>query len=215
MFTGIVEARGTVRKITRTRAGARLHVSVELDLTDTRVGDSVAIDGCCLTATQVDHGAFTADMSAETLRRTTLGDLTVGQGVNVERALRLGDRLGGHIVQGHVDATGRIQRVVPAGDAANWHFTCPAELIDTIVEKGSITIDGISLTVNGVHEGGFHVTIIPHTAQLTALGLKGPGSAVNLETDVVGKYIVALARRGRLAHGGGLTLSKLEEHGFV
>lgn len=216
MFTGIVEGRGSVDELTRTAKGARIVVSTALDLSDCRVGDSIAVDGCCLTATSVSSRGFGAEASNETLKRTTLGDRRTGHQVNLERALRVGDRLGGHIVQGHVDATGRLSKIVKAGDAADYHFDCPAELDDYLVEKGSITVDGISLTVNGVRPGGFHVTIIGHTAAITTLGAKAAGARVNLETDVVGKYIVSLARRGRIAAGTtGVTLEKLEEHGFA
>ena len=214
MFTGIIEGRGRIAALRRRGNDATVRVACTLDLTETQIGDSIAINGVCLTVVSLDAHAFTADISHETLARTTLGQLLVGGEINLERALRVGDRLGGHMVQGHVDGTGRVKAIVPSGDATDWHFECPLELMDEIVEKGSICVDGISLTVNGVTESGFQVTIIPHTAEVTSLGAKRVGDAVNLETDIVGKYIVSLARRGRLA-GAGLSLDKLKEHGFA
>jgi riboflavin synthase len=218
VFTGIIEGLGTVTELTRTTKGARIGVQTPFELTDDVIGDSIAVNGVCLTATSIGTRHFTAVASNETLSLTSLGELKPGHRTNLERALRVGDRLGGHMVQGHVDGRGRFLRRVPSGDATDYHFTAPAELMDAIVTKGSIAIDGISLTVNGVggttgNDGTFWVTIIPHTAEMTSLGSKGPGTLINLETDIVGKYIVSLAKRGRL--GGTITHSMLKEHGFT
>lgn len=219
MFTGIIEGQGRVTTLTRTANGARLTVETPFSLASDAIGDSIAVNGVCLTAVELLPHTFVAEASNETLAKTTLGELTAGAVVNLERALRVGDRLGGHMVQGHVDDTGRFLRRVPSGDATDYHFSAPAELMDAIVSKGSIAIDGISLTVNGcgygtsTEAGTFWVTIIPHTAAVTTLGSKAPGARVNLETDVVGKYIVSLAQRGRL--GPKLTHDMLKENGFA
>jgi len=200
VFTGIVEGLGSLSEMTRTERGVVIAVTTEIDISDCAIGASIAVDGCCLTVVTRHGGRFTCDVSHESLACTTLGSRSVGDRVNLERPVAVGDRLGGHIVQGHVDATGSIAGIRPAGEATDYDFRCPAELTDEIVEKGSITVDGISLTVNAVDPaGGFSVTIIPHTAAVTTLGSKVVGDPVNLETDIVGKYIVALARRGRAA----------------
>ncbi len=197
MFTGIVEGRGTLAAVTPTDRGVVIAVQTGLDLSDCAVGASIAVDGCCLTVTALDGGTFTADVSHESLECTTLGRRAAGDSVNLERPVRVGDRLGGHIVQGHVDTTGAIRAIRPAGDATDYEFECPADITPEIVAKGSITVDGISLTVNSVDRAGaFSVTIIPHTAQVTTLGSKRVGDRVNLETDIVGKYIVSLAQSG-------------------
>ena len=216
MFTGIVEGKGTLREAHTSVKGARVVIEADFDLDDVRIGDSIAIDGVCLTVTARRDSHFEAEISHETLARTTLNNPRPGRVMNLERALRVGDRLGGHIVQGHVDGVGQVSAIQPAGDATDYHFSAPAELMDYLVEKGSITVDGISLTVNGVSDTGFHVTIIPHTSQVTTLGDRKPGDPVNLETDVVGKYIVSLARRGRLEEEQtDRTLRTLKENGFL
>ena len=197
MFTGIVEGVGTVAELTHTGKGARIAVETTLDLEGGHVGDSIAVDGCCLTAVSLTRHAFWAEASHETLACTTLGGYAVGRQVNLERPVRVSDRLGGHIVQGHVDAAGRVERVVKVGEAIDVHVSVPEALLPEIVAKGSIAIDGISLTVNGLSETGFHVTIIPHTDHVTTIGRKAPGDLVNIETDIIGKYVVGLARRGR------------------
>lgn len=215
MFTGIVESQGRIKSLSRTARGATLVIDTALDLSDSAVGDSIAVDGCCLTATRLAKHSFTAEMSNETLARTSLGGRRVGHPVNLERALKLGDRLGGHMVQGHVDGTGVLRRIVDNGDGWDYHVGgLSADLVDQLVEKGSVTMDGVSLTINGVTADGFHVTLIPHTRLITTLGARQIGDTVNIETDIVGKYIVSLARRGRLTANAGLTLQKLEEHGF-
>ena len=215
LFTGIIEGIGSISALHKTSKGAELEIACPFSLTDAAIGDSIAVNGVCLTATSLAGERFTAVASHETLARTTLGDLSVGGMANIERALRVGDRLGGHMVQGHVDGVGKLVSRQRNGEAIDIWFSCPTELRDYLVEKGSIAIDGISLTINQVTEESFRVTIIPHTADWTTLGEMPVGNAVNLETDVVGKYIVSLARRGRLPAASGLTLAKLEEHGFA
>jgi riboflavin synthase len=183
MFTGIVEELGTVVSI----APDRVRLSATTVLADAKVGDSIAVDGCCLTLVEMGEGWWDADVSDETLKRTTLGDRQPGDRVNLERPVRAQDRLGGHIVQGHVDGVGEI--VEPAHDL---RVRMPRDLLRYVVEKGSIAVDGVSLTVVDVLDDGFTVAVIPHTARVTTLGLKGPGDPVNLEVDVTVKYVERL-----------------------
>ena len=192
MFTGIVEELGAVES----RRGPKLRIRCSTVLDDVQLGASIAVNGCCLTV--VDWGAdgegacdrptwWEADVTQESYDRTNLGDLQAGSPVNLERPVRLEDRLGGHLVQGHVDAVGEIVRPVP-----DLHVRMPAELTRYVVEKGSITVDGISLTVVDALDDGFTVAVIPHTAEVTTLGSKGPGDRVNLEVDVMAKYVERL-----------------------
>ena len=183
MFTGIVEELGSVRA----RDGGRFEFDAPLVSTDLAVGDSVAINGCCLTAIVVSDGWFAAQAVPETLARTTHGRLAVGDRVNLERPVRLADRLGGHLVQGHVDGVGEV--LSPAPDLS---VRCDPELAKYIVEKGSITVDGVSLTVVDARNDGFTVAVIPHTVEVTTLGLRGAGDGVNLEVDVLAKYVERL-----------------------
>jgi riboflavin synthase len=187
MFTGIVEELGEIRSFT----DGTLRIGAEDVLSDVRIGDSIAVDGCCLTVTATgrdeEGGWWEADVSHETLRRTTLGDSAPGTVVNLERAVRAQDRLGGHIVQGHVDAVGEIVEAVP-----DLRVRVPLDLLRYLVVKGSVTVDGVSLTVVDVLDDGFTVAVIPHTAEVTSLGRKGPGDPVNLEVDVTVKYVERL-----------------------
>ena len=183
MFTGIVEELGSVVSI----APDRVRIAATTALEGARTGDSIAVDGCCLTLIAQGDGWWDADVSGETLKRTTLGDYQPGDRVNIERPVRVSDRLGGHIVQGHVDGVGEI--VDPAPDL---RVRMPRELLRYVVEKGSIAIDGVSLTVVDVLDDGFTVALIPHTAAVTTLGHKGPGDRVNLEVDVTVKYVERL-----------------------
>jgi riboflavin synthase len=183
MFTGIVEELGTVEAFD----GGRLRISATKVLDDASIGDSIAVNGCCLTVVARGDGWWEADVSDESLKRTTLGALVHGDPVNLERPVRPVDRLGGHIVQGHVDAVGEV--VAPAPDL---HVRMPAELCRYVVEKGSITVDGVSLTVVDALDDGFTVAVIPHTAGVTTLGRHRPGDHVNLEVDLVAKYVEKL-----------------------
>jgi riboflavin synthase len=183
MFTGIVEELGSVATI----APERVRIDATTVLTDARIGDSIAVDGCCLTVVDLGDGWWDADVSDETRKRTTLGDRQPGDRVNLERPVRAQDRLGGHIVQGHVDGVGEI--VDPALDL---RVRAPRELLRYVVEKGSIAVDGVSLTIVDVLDDGFTVALIPHTAAATTLGHKGPGDRVNLEVDVTVKYVERL-----------------------
>jgi riboflavin synthase len=192
VFTGIVEELGEVTAWEQLPDAARITVQGPLVTSDTKHGDSIAVNGVCLTVVASEGGAFTADVMQESLDRSSLGALTVGSRVNLERAMRLQDRLGGHLVQGHVDGTGDI---VSKNPSAHWtvvRVTLPTELDRYVVEKGSITVDGISLTVSATETGWFEVSLIPTTLELTNLGRKDPGEPVNLEVDITAKYIEKL-----------------------
>ncbi|MCK9538759.1 riboflavin synthase [Dokdonella sp.] len=193
MFTGIVQAVGKVVAHAANGDAARLVVDcATLDLADVAIGDSIAVAGVCLTVVGRDQARFSADVSAETLRLTTLGALVAGDAVNLEKALRLADRLGGHLVSGHVDGTGTVVRIDDDGAAQRWTFRAPAALARYIAVKGSICVDGVSLTVNAVADDTFGVTLIPHTLAVTTFGSRRVGDAVNLEVDLVARYLERL-----------------------
>ncbi|MBP3718717.1 MAG: riboflavin synthase [Eubacterium sp.] len=189
MFTGIIEEVGIVRSITKGSLSAILNISCEKVLEDTRVGDSIAVNGVCLTVTSLEESSFTADVMAETLRRSSLGELVKGSKVNLERAMQLNGRFGGHIVSGHIDGTGTILSTKKEGNATWVEVGTSPEILRFIIQKGSITIDGISLTVAKLTDKSFSVSIIPHTGSETTLLTKKIGSVVNLENDIVGKYV--------------------------
>jgi riboflavin synthase len=192
MFTGLVEEIGTVAALDVRPDGARLRVSATRVVDGLALGDSVAVDGACLTVVAIHDEGFEIDAVTETLQRTALGDRSVGDPVNLERALRAGDRLGGHLVQGHVDGTGRISSVTDVGTGSRIGVTAPPEILRYVVEKGSITLDGVSLTVAEREREGFAVALIPHTLGETTLGRMVLGRRVNLEVDLVAKYVEAL-----------------------
>jgi riboflavin synthase len=189
MFTGLVEAMGDVVARDPGGAGDRLVLREPALAPQLAIGESVCVNGACLTVVARDLATFAFDVGPETLRRTNLGDLRPGQRVNLERSLRVGDRMGGHYVQGHVDGVGQVQRREEAGQWVTVWFRCPDELAAQMVTKGSVAVDGISLTVVDVERDGFSVALIPHTLEHTTLGFKGPGAAVNLETDLLAKYV--------------------------
>ena len=191
MFTGIVRERGHVTSVEGGDEGVRLTVEAPGTAAGVVPGDSVAVNGCCLTVTGVANGAMSFDAVPETLRRTSLGTLTAGSEVNLEPALRVGDPLGGHYVQGHVDGTGAVATVMPEGDGARVAIAAP-ELCRYLVEKGSITVDGVSLTVAALTAEGFEVALVPHTLEATTLGGLAAGDPVNLEVDVLAKYVERL-----------------------
>lgn len=193
MFTGLVEELGTLLAREPGERGARLVIGASRVLDDLSPGDSIAVDGACLTAVEIGPDRFAVDAVAETLRRTGLGAREAGDRLNLERALRAGARLDGHIVQGHIDGTGRVRSVTPEGESAVLEIEAPAELLRYVVEKGSIAVDGVSLTVAGRRPGSFTVALIPHTMQATTLGPQALGRSVNLEVDVLAKYVEALA----------------------
>jgi len=192
MFTGIVEEMGAVTAVEKTLAGTRLTILAATVLSDLKIGDSVSINGTCLTVVTKGERNFAVEVSPETLSVTTLGHLTTGAPVNLERAMKLNERIGGHLVAGHVDGVGTIRGRHQEGNAIFFTIEAPHEILRYCVVKGSITVDGISLTVNDVTEKGFSVAIIPHTAKVTTLGLKQPGDSVNLESDLIGKYVERL-----------------------
>jgi riboflavin synthase len=193
MFTGIVEELGRVRSIIPNAGGARIAIDAAAVLDDATIGASIAVNGCCLTVVELGDGHWAADAVVETLARTNLGDLAPGDPVNLERPVRLADRLGGHLVQGHVDAAGTVRAREPQPDTSElFRFDSPDEVLRYVVHKGSITVDGISLTVAAVHDDGFQVAVIPHTLAVTTLGARVPGARVNLEVDLIAKYVERL-----------------------
>jgi riboflavin synthase len=193
-FTGLVADLGTVEALDRTEAGVRLTVATSL-AAEVREGDSVAVNGVCLTATRVNGGAFSADVMHETLDRSSLGAVAAGGRVNIELCLRATDRLGGHIVQGHVDGTGTVRELRDDGFARIVWIEADPALLRYVVEKGSIAVDGVSLTVVEVTDDAFSVSLIPETLERTTLGAAGPGNPVNLEVDVLAKYVERLVAR--------------------
>jgi riboflavin synthase len=194
MFTGIVEGTGTVAALTAAAdgGGARLEVEVPWPAGELALGESVAVNGCCLTVAELTPAGFAADLHAETLRRTALGGLAAGARVNLERPLPLGGRLGGHLVQGHIDGVARVLKRSAVGDGQELRVELPEALDRYLVEKGSITVDGVSLTVAGIGPGWFAVALVPHTLAVTTLGDRRPGDLVQLEVDVVAKYVERL-----------------------
>ncbi len=189
MFTGIVEELGTVEAVERQSDAVRLTVRATTVLEDSRLGDSISVNGCCLTVTERTDATWTADVMAETLAKTGLGSLAPGDQVNLERAATVGARLGGHLVQGHVDAVGSVVRRQPGEHWDVVTISMPGTLAPYIVDKGSVTVDGVSLTVVEAGDESFTVSLIPETLRRTTLGFRAPGDAVNLEVDVIGKYV--------------------------
>lgn len=216
MFTGLIEDLGTVRELRKGSDSARLSVATAIPMDELELGESIAVNGICLTVTSFGGGSFTADVSPETLSRSNLGALLPGSRVNLERALRLGDRLGGHWVSGHVDAVGTLEQAQRHGNAWRLTFRLPAEVNRYVVEKGSVAIDGISLTVNSVGDETFSVAIIPHTLALTTLKEAKVGARVNIETDILGKYVERLLGRSpRSESRAPVDLEFLAKHGFL
>ena len=197
MFTGIVEEMGTVRRLNQSPNRCELELSAAKVLEGTQIGDSIAVNGVCLTVIRMDKDHFTADVMPETLRRSNLGQLKTGSKVNLERAMAADGRFGGHIVSGHIDGTGQIESMRREENAVWVTIACTDKILDLIVEKGSICIDGISLTVAAVTKRNFSVSVIPHTGEETTLLKKKAGDAVNLENDIVGKYIQKFVDIGR------------------
>ncbi|MCL5103567.1 MAG: riboflavin synthase [Armatimonadetes bacterium] len=212
MFTGLIEEIGIVRGITPGTVW-RLSVVCGKMAAEVALGDSVAVNGVCLTVTSIGSGELSFDAVPETLQRSTLKDLRVGDRVNLEASLRAGKPIGGHFVLGHVDGVGIIASIAPLGESRVIRVSAPAEVLRYVVEKGSIAIDGISLTVASCDSSGFVIAVIPHTLNGTTLGLRKPGNRVNLETDIIGKYVEKFtgARQG----GSGVTEDTLREAGFI
>lgn len=221
MFTGIIESLGTIRRMEPNGEGKVLHISCDMDLSGTRIGDSIAVNGACLTAVSLEKNEFTVDMAPETVVRTTFEQLTPGSRVNIERALKLSDRIDGHLVSGHIDGTGIISRIKKKSNAVIIKIDISPELAADMIEKGSVAIEGISLTVNRCSNTDFEVSIIPHTADITTIGLKHVGDKVNIETDMIGKYIKKILR-GKVSSNDALpggqkdiSMELLAKNGFL
>lgn len=216
MFTGIIEETGKIQKIEKSPLSAKLTIQCQKVLKGTKIGDSIAVNGICLTVTSLSPNAFTADVMAETLRRSSLSESAASSIVNLERAMAADGRFGGHIVSGHIDGTGTVTEIRQEEIAVWYAISAAPGLLRYIVEKGSIALDGISLTVASVSSQGFQVSVIPHTRQETALAAKRIGSLVNIECDIVGKYIEKfLSPQEADAPKSRLTESFLMEHGFL
>ena len=217
MFTGIIEGLGTVRSVRSSGQGVTFGIVPDFSLDDPRTGESIAVNGVCLTATEITESSFSVDVSPETLSRSTLGGFRPGTRVNLERALRPSDRLGGHFVSGHVDAVGTVTDKRRLDKFVLYSIEVPHNLDRYIIEKGSVAVDGISLTVNSCGTGIFSVAIIPHTAGLTTMGFRNSGDRVNIEVDLIGKYIEKLlfSREEGRGNGPGLDREFLAKHGFI
>lgn len=218
MFTGIIAGVGKVTGKRSVGGGMAFELEAGFDISDPEEGESIAVNGVCLTAYNIRGRHFTADVSPETISRTKLGQIGVGDSVNLERALRLSDRLGGHMVSGHVDCMAVVSEKNEVGDYTIFNFSLSAEHGRYIIEKGSITIDGVSLTVNSCGKGDFAVSIIPHTLKSTTLGLLRVGSKVNIEVDIIGKYVEKLLAPKEGSEGGAedtLNPGFLAQHGFM
>ncbi len=218
MFTGIILGQGKVIEKRSSGSGMIFSLESDFDLSDPEEGESIAVNGVCLTAKNISSRKFTVDVSPESLDRTNLGNLSVGSKVNLERALRLSDRLGGHMVSGHVDAVSTVLERRPVGDFIQFTFGVPAGLAKYIIEKGSIAIDGTSLTVNSCDEKTFSIVVIPHTLEVTLLGAVQEGSKVNIEVDLIGKYVEKMLQAdpdGLDSSRQGINPEFLAKHGFM
>ena len=218
MFTGIIQGKGRIVSGRPSGGGVVLVIEADFDITDPEEGESIAVNGICLTARDISGRRFTVDVSPESLSRTNLGNISAGSAVNLERALRLNDRLGGHLVSGHIDATASVTEQKPMGDFTLFSFLIPKELSKYIIEKGSIGVNGISLTVNSCDERSFSVAIIPHTLKVTTLGELNKGDTVNIEVDLIGKYVEKLLSSKSADNNGkesGINPAFLAEHGFL
>lgn len=218
MFTGIIEETGRLRGITRGDRSARMTIRARIVLGDMKIGDSISVSGACLTVTAFDAVSFTADISPETLRATILGDLRPGDPVNLERAMQADGRFGGHMVTGHIDGVGVLSGKQEQGNAWVLTVSAPGEILENSVPKGSIAIDGVSLTINAVGDAFFTASIIPHTSRVTTIGQKGVGGRVNLESDLIGKYvrrILGARDETEAPEKREIDMGFLSEHGFM
>jgi riboflavin synthase len=216
MFTGLIQDIGEVQLFQRKTGGGALTISTQLELRSMKIGDSISVDGVCLTVAKLSDRTFTVEVSPETLRRTTLGSAKNGQPVNLELALKMSDFLGGHLVSGHVDGTGEIEEVAAEGNSFLYRFAVPREIGRYLIEKGSVAVDGISLTVAACRDRAFSVSVIPHTAEKTTLGKKKVGDRVNLENDVIAKYVEKFVGQtgGTAQPTTRIDAAFLAEHGF-
>jgi riboflavin synthase len=220
MFTGIIEGFGTIREIRSEGQGKRMTVDADFFLEQTRIGDSICVSGACLTVVMIDVKRFRVDVSPETLTKTTFGNAKIGDRVNLERALRLSDRIDGHLVSGHIDGIGTITLKQNIGNAIIVSFKVPEVISHYMIQKGSVAVDGISLTINNCGHDSFDVSIIPHTAKLTTIGFKKAGDLVNIETDMIGKYVERFVGGKRHDEkkketGSSLDMEFLVKSGFV
>ncbi len=219
MFTGIVEETGSIKSITGGSNSGVVRILCQKILSDLKIGDSVAVNGVCLTVSQKDRNGFSADVMPETIRRSGLGQLKTGSAVNLERAMAADGRFGGHIVSGHIDGTGKIRSLRKEENALWMEVECSPELMELIVEKGSICIDGISLTVAKTAKDSFSVSLIPHTASITTMKKRKRGDLVNLETDIIGKYVkklmsVQASQPSSESQNNAISMQFLAENGF-
>lgn len=219
MFTGIIETTGSVARLEQLNSEWRIEIATaDLDLSDVAIGDSIAVSGCCLTVVKLTNASFSADVSNESMRCTNLVSLKLGSRVNLEKAMQASSRFGGHIVSGHVDGVGRLLSSTPEGQSLVLRFAAPEELARYIAAKGSICIDGTSLTVNAVSGNEFTVNIIPHTQQETVISEYSPGSEVNIEVDIIARYLERLMNNDVAQLGSGsadISRSFLEQNGFA
>lgn len=219
MFTGIIESLGTIHRVIPQGEGKILQIRCGLDLSDTRIGDSIAVNGACLTAVHLEKHAFSVDMAPETVARTTFKTAAPGMRVNVERAMQLSSRVDGHLVSGHIDGTGVITRIENKSNAILLTIAVDAHLAGQMIEKGSVAVDGISLTINQCTDTDFSISIIPHTAKLTTIGFKQTGDFVNIETDMIGKYVRKFLTRATAnvpeKEHTDISMSLLAQNGFL
>lgn len=217
MFTGLIQDIGEIQSLERKGGGLALTIATRLDRVGLRIGDSIAVEGVCLTVVRLSGRTFSVEVSPETLQRSTLQEARPGQPVNLETSLKLSDLLGGHLVSGHVDGTGKILEILPEGNAQRYRFGVPPQISRYLIEKGSVAVDGISLTVAGLGEKDFTVSVIPHTAQTTTLGKKKVGDRVNLENDLIAKYVEKFLHRGEAPPRQGSRIDEafLARHGFL
>lgn len=217
MFTGIVEEIGTLKEIIPSSQSIKLTVQCQKVIQDVKVGDSIAVNGICLTVTKFTSNSFTADVMPETMRKTNLGSLRVGEKVNLERALRLGDRLGGHIVTGHIDGTGKVFDRLEEDNAIWLEITASSDILKYIVQKGSVALDGTSLTIADIGDKSFKVSLIPLTAEMTNLKNKKYGDVINIECDIIGKYVEKLLNKDAYKNDTTkkMDLNFLKEYGFA
>lgn len=221
MFTGIIEAVGTISRIESQGGGKVLRIDTDMDLSPCKIGDSIAVNGACLTAVALQKHRFAVDMAPETVARTTFHKKNTGSRVNLERALRLSDRLDGHLVSGHIDGTGKILSIKRLSNAVVISIEVSAAMAGEMIEKGSVAVDGVSLTINRVMERSFELSIIPHTAQITTIGTMKIGDSVNIETDMLGKYVRRFLQTGLSSESTpppadtGLNMEMLAKNGFL
>lgn len=218
MFTGIIEACGQIAALEKQGGDCRLRIQAgSLDMTDVKLGDSIAIDGVCLTVVKFDAHSFEMDVSAESLDKTTLGDFSIGRKVNLEKAMRLSARLGGHVVSGHVDGVGTIEVLEHVGESLHLCIRVPETLAKYVATKGSVCVDGVSLTVNKIEAAVFDINIIPHTADVTTIGEYQVGRRVNIEVDIIARYLERLLLGDKAANANisSLTMATLAENGYL